>query len=185
MYQALLAIFGLPVGLVVGAFTGALLGSTLDNPNAGHMTRGAGALAGMFLVAPLGAAGGIVCGYWLGGRMDRRGERRALQIGGAASSAEGLRNHRRMQSRAQTRVLMCAACGAALGFAVEPRAGPGSILVLGGSLLGALVGWAGHLFLSSRSQRRTPTASPGDTQGPDAEPRAAPDPPAKPGGQVS
>ncbi len=181
MYQALLAIFGLPVGLVVGALTGALLGSTLDNPNAGHMTRGACALAGMFLVAPLGAAGGIVCGYRLGGRMDRRGERRTLQIGGAASSAEGLRNHRRMQSRAQARVLMCAACGAALGFAVLPQAGPGSIFVLGGCLLGALVGWVGHLLLSNRSQRRTPTESSGGTHAPDAEPGAAPDPAPKAG----
>lgn len=177
MYQALLAIFGLPVGLAVGGVTGALLGSTLDNPNAGHMTRGAGALAGMFLVAPLGAAGGVGGGYWLGGRIDRRGERRALRTGGAASPAERLRTHRRTQSRAQTRVLLCAACGAALGFAVLPRAGPGSIFVLGGCLVGALVGWAGHLYLNSRSPRRTPTASPRNTQGPDVEPGAAPDPP--------
>lgn len=175
MYQVLFAVFGLPVGIVGGAVTGALLGSTLDDPNAGHMTRGVGALAGMFLVAPLGAGGGVVCGVLLGRRMDRRGERRALSIGGAARSAEGLQQYRRIQRQVQTRLVMCVACGAALGFAVEPRAGPGSALVLGGGLLGALVGWAGHLFLSGRSRRRAPTALPGDTQGPDAEPGAAPD----------
>lgn len=166
MYKVLFAVFGLPVGLVVGVYTGALLGSTLDNPNAGHMTRGAGALAGVLFVAPLGAVGGIVCGFLLGRWMDRRGEQRALQIGGTAPTSKVLQDHRRIQHRAQTRIWLSAACGAALGFAVDPRQADGGLLILGGGLLGALVGWVGHLYLRNRGKRQTPTASPSDTQGP-------------------
>jgi hypothetical protein len=84
MYRAVLTLLGVPLGGLVGTLGGAMLGSLLDNPQAGHMTRGVWALIGGMALALPGAVGGALAGFVLGRVIDSRRKERAVRDGDPA-----------------------------------------------------------------------------------------------------